>query len=109
MTGGRAIPPEATHVLMQAVSADMHSCQQVLVPIPMPAVPAERTPEQKFLVLSDLHLSNQDRLLCRALSLGADWDGVLIPGDMTNAADPFLAVCHPDASPYQGVLRCREP
>ena len=88
MTGGRAIPPEATHVLMQAVSADMHSCQQVLVPIPMPAVPAERTPEQKFLVLSDLHLSNQDWLLCRALSLGADWDGVLIPGDMTNDGTP---------------------
>lgn len=88
MTGGRAVPAEATHLLMRAVCADLSSTEEVLVPIPVAEnLPGEK-PAQRFLVLSDLHLNNKPWQIRRALSLGKDCDGILIPGDITNDGTP---------------------
>lgn len=84
MTGGRAVPDEATHVLMKAVSADLETTSAVLVPIPVPGNLASKEPAQHFLVLSDLHLSSKPWQIRKALSMCKGWDGVLIPGDITN-------------------------
>ena len=88
MTGGRAVPAEATHLLMRAVSADLASAGEVLVPIPMAGSPPAEEPAQRFLVLSDLHLSSKPWQIRKALSLGKDCDGILIPGDITNDGTP---------------------
>ena len=88
MTGGRAVPAEATHLLMRAVSADLTSVKEALVPIPMAGSPPAEEPAQRFLVLSDLHLSSKPWQIRKALSLGKDCDGILIPGDITNDGTP---------------------
>lgn len=88
MTGGRAVPDEATHVLMKAVSSDLETISAVLVPIPMPGNLPPKEPVQRFLVLSDLHLSSKPWQIRKALSMGKEWDGVLIPGDITNDGTP---------------------
>lgn len=84
MEGGRAIPKGATHVLARAVSADFSSVEECLVPIPkMTEKPAEG-PIQRFLVMTDLHLSSKPWQVRKALSMGGGYDAVLITGDMTN-------------------------
>ena len=39
MTGGRAVPADATHLLMRAVSDDLTSVKEALVTIPMAGSP----------------------------------------------------------------------
>ena len=84
MVGGRAIPKDATHVLARAVSTDFASVEEILVPIPKPAEMEAEKPAQRFLVMTDLHLSNKPWQVRKALSMGKDYDAVLITGDMTN-------------------------
>lgn len=84
MVGGRAVPKDATHVLARAVSTDFASVEEILVPIPKPAEIEAEKPAQRFLVMTDLHLSNKPWQVRKALSMGKDYDAVLITGDMTN-------------------------
>lgn len=83
MTGGRAIPEGATHILARAVSADFSHVEEISVPIPAPAAPAE-PPRMRFLLLTDLHLSRKAGVVRRALAHGKEYDAVLITGDLTN-------------------------
>ena len=84
MQGGRAVPEDATHVLARSVSADFASVEEILVPIPKPAEPEAEVTAQRFLVMTDLHLSSKPWQVRKALSMGKDYDAVLITGDMTN-------------------------
>lgn len=88
MTGGRAIPEGATHVLARAVSPDFSTVEEFSAPIPALSAPKEEVPEWKFLVLTDLHLSRKPWTVRRALAAGRDYDAVLITGDMTNDGTP---------------------
>ena len=82
--GGRAIPTEADHVLARAVTADFGNVEEILVPIPKLAERTSEEPLQRYLVMTDLHLSNKPWQVRKALSMGRDHDAVLITGDMTN-------------------------
>ena len=84
MVGSRAIPRDATHVLARAVSADFASVEEILIPIPKPAEAEAEESAQHFLVMTDLHLSSKPWKVRKALSMGKDYDAVLISGDMTN-------------------------
>ena len=84
MEGGRAVPRDATHVLARAVSADFANVEKILVPIPKLAEIETAETAQRFLVMTDLHLSNKPWQVRKALSMGGDYDAVLISGDMTN-------------------------
>lgn len=84
MAGGRAVPKNATHVLARAVSADFGTVEECLAPIPKPAENAPEEPVQRFLVMTDLHLSTKPWQVRKALAMGNDYDAVLISGDMTN-------------------------
>lgn len=82
--GGRAIPEAATHVLCRAVSADFATVEEAMIPIPMPAQRAAEEAVQRYLVMTDLHLSNKPWPVRKALLMAKDYDCVLITGDMTN-------------------------
>lgn len=83
--GGRAIPCDATHVLARAVSADFSAAEEVLVPVPNPAREIPEPPRQRFLVMTDLHMSSKPWQVRKALSLAKEGcDAVLITGDITN-------------------------
>ena len=84
MVGSRAIPRDTTHVLARAVSADFASVEEILIPIPKPAEAEAEESAQHFLVMTDLHLSSKPWKVRKALSMGKDYDAVLISGDMTN-------------------------
>lgn len=84
MEGRRTIPRGATHVLARAVSEDFSSVEEVLVPIPKPTEITAETTVQRYLVMTDLHLSNKPWHVRKALMMGADYDAVLITGDLTN-------------------------
>lgn len=84
MAGGRAIPKDATHVLARSVSADFSSVEECLTPIPKLAEKTSEEPVQRFLVMTDLHLSNKPWQVRKALSMGRGYDAVLITGDITN-------------------------
>lgn len=84
MEGGRAIPKDATHVLARSVSADFSSVEECLTPIPKLAERTSEEPVQRFLVMTDLHLSNKPWQVRKALSMGRGYDAVLITGDITN-------------------------
>lgn len=84
MEGGRAIPKDATHVLARSVSADFASVEEILAPIPKLAEKEPEAPAQRFLVMTDLHLSNKPWQIRKALTMAEGYDAVLITGDMTN-------------------------
>lgn len=62
----------------------------------------------KLLVISDLHLSRKPWQVRKALSMGKNYDAVLIPGDMTNDGTPaqfaLLNQCIADILPNAPVL-----
>lgn len=84
MEGSRAIPAEATHVLARAVSVDFSNVEEVLAPIPKLAERTAEEPIQRFMVMTDLHLSNKPWQIRKALLMAKDYDAVLITGDITN-------------------------
>lgn len=88
LSGGRAVPPEATHVLLRTVSADLQTSDDLLVPLPLPARAEAAAPDARFLVMSDLHLSSKPWQVRRTLAMGRGYDGVLIAGDLTNDGTP---------------------
>ncbi len=81
--GGRAVPREATHVLVRAVTPDMRS-EEALIPLPdrEPAPLMEGAVRLGF--VTDLHLSDKPWRVGKALALAGTGDGVLCAGDMVN-------------------------
>lgn len=91
--GGRAIPPEATHVAAKLISADFQRQETMLIPLPegcsVPIFEADTT----FAVMSDLHTAAKLGRIRRALGYAAEADCVLLPGDLTNDAAPEQFGC----------------
>ena len=82
--GGRGIPPEATHVLARAVSEDFSFGEECSEPIQKQEQDTPEEPVQRFLVMTDLHLSSKPWKVRKALAMGSGYDAVLIAGDITN-------------------------
>jgi len=82
--GGRAIPPQATHIYVRAVTDDLLHCEEGLFPI----AKVQRTEPMEggicLCVMSDLHLSSKTALLQSAFAAVGDADALLLAGDMTN-------------------------
>lgn len=100
-TGGRAIPPEATHVLAQSAE------DSALTPLPFLPPPAPE-PQLRLVAMSDLHLSRKPDRIRRALTLAQGADAVLLAGDLVNDGDPAqfgtLAQCIREVLPDTPVL-----
>jgi len=87
-TGGRAIPPEATHVYAKAVHQDMCHFETAAVSLPPQQGDKFCGNGLRFAVLSDFHLSKTPLRGRRALLAGKDCRGVLLLGDLTNDGFP---------------------
>ena len=86
--GGRAIPPDATHVAAELIAPDSEAREVILQPLPPESVTHPLRSSACFSVMSDLHLSVKPGRIRRALRLAKDADGVLLPGDLTNDGTP---------------------
>ena len=86
-TGGRAVPQEATHIFIRAVTPDM-AAEEAVVPLPdrWPAPPMEGAVRLGF--VTDLHLSGKPWQVGRALAMAGTGGGVLCAGDMVNDGTP---------------------
>ncbi len=91
--GGRAIPPEATHVAARVISADFSRQETILAPLPGDARPASFVPAVTFAVMSDLHTAAKPGRIRRALTMASGADCVLLPGDLTNDGTPEQFDC----------------
>jgi len=106
-SGGRAIPPAATHIFARAVRQDLEGFESAMTPLPPRADtgPAEGL---RFTVLTDLHLTNKPWRVRRAVQMAAGGDGLLLLGDLVNDGSPeqFLRLkrCIEDAAPQLPVL-----
>lgn len=82
--GGRAIPPEATHIHVRAAADDLTCFEEKLFPIPH----TQRTPfpgaGYRFAVMSDIHLSSKPGMLRHAFAGVREADALLLAGDLTN-------------------------
>lgn len=58
-TGHRAIPDEATHILVRAVCADLTSTEEILQPLPLRHRQESHQNAVRFGVITDLHLSGK--------------------------------------------------
>ncbi len=87
-TGGRAVPREATHVFVRAVSPDMVTAGEALVPLGdrQPAPPMEDAVRLGF--VTDLHLGGRPWQAGRALAMAGAGRAVLCAGDMVNDGTP---------------------
>jgi predicted phosphodiesterase len=86
--GGRAIPPEATHIAAELIAPDFEAREVLLQPLPSERIAHPPRPSICFAVMSDLHLSGKSGRIRRALRLAKDADCVLLAGDMTNDGAP---------------------
>lgn len=92
LRGGRAIPPEATHVCAVVCRADYEELTVQMVEIPASYLPKENTgeisgedkPSAKIVLMSDIHMRNKPGRFRHAFSLIKDADWVLFPGDLAN-------------------------
>lgn len=87
-TGGRAIPPGATHVAATLTTADRQRQELLLTPLPEGSAAPDLTADVTFAVMSDLHMASKPGRIRRALCHAADADCILLPGDLTNDAAP---------------------
>ncbi len=82
--GGRAIPPEATHIHVRAAKDDLTHFEEKLFPIPNTQKISSQGGGYRFAVMSDIHLSSKPGLVKRALAGVREADALLLPGDLTN-------------------------
>ena len=88
-SGGRGIPPGATHLSAEAIAGDFARRETALLPLPAPGEVAPDGGEcVRFAIMSDLHLSSRPGRIRRALRLARQSDCALIPGDLTNDGTP---------------------
>ena len=106
--GGRAIPPDATHVAAELIAPDFKTWEVILQPLPPERIAHPPRPDVCFAVMSDLHLSAKSGRIRRALRLAQDVDCVLLPGDLTNDGAPeqfeLFRQCIEDELPNVPVL-----
>ena len=86
--GGRAIPPEATHVAARLINARFDEVGTILSEIPEEFLGGAFERDGCFGVMSDLHLSAKPGRIRRAFRLVKDTDCVLLAGDLTNDGLP---------------------
>jgi len=87
-TGGRAIPPEATHVCAKAVHQSMDCFETACEPLPRRNSPTFHGSGLRLAVLSDLHLTSTPWRIRKALRAGEGCDGLLLLGDLVNDGLP---------------------
>ena len=94
-TGGRAVPPEATHVLAWVVMADFGQGGEYMTPIPDGFLSRNFPEGIKMCAMSDLHLSDKDGRIRRALHWADGADALLLAGDLVNDGMPsqFKRLC----------------
>lgn len=92
-TGGRAIPPDATHVAARLISADFPRQETVLAQLPIGCASVDFEADVTFAVMSDLHMAAKPGRIRRALRRAAEADCILLPGDLTNDATPEQFHC----------------
>lgn len=106
--GGRAVPPEATHVAAELVAPDFCRRELLLCGIPGECRTPPMEPGFTFAVMSDLHLTNGDGRIRRALRLAKACGCVLMAGDLTNDGLPGqferLRMCIEEEMPGVPVL-----
>ncbi len=82
--GERAVPEEATHILLRGVSGDLKVHSEELFSFEYSRDKDDSKVLLKATVLSDLHTSNKAGILKRALETAKESDCLLLTGDMTN-------------------------
>lgn len=86
--GGRAVPPEATHVLVRAfpanTSGNASDCVEELFPMERERRTDCGQPLLRCGILTDLHLTRKAGTVKWALRTVTDADCILLLGDMTN-------------------------
>lgn len=82
--GGRAIPPEATHIHVRAASDDLTHFEEKLFLIPEIQKISFPRRGYHFAVMSDLHLSSKSGLVKQAFAGVREADALLLSGDLTN-------------------------
>ena len=88
LTGNRAVPPQATHLLARVIAADFSLLDQLSIPIPL-ATPPQEPPLCRLLVMIDLHLSRKPWQVRQGLTIARGYDALLITGDLTNDGLPY--------------------
>ncbi len=84
LNGERAIPKEATHILVRAISEDFKTVYEELFPFENCYIDNNDEIIFRATVLSDLHTTNKVGTLNRALESVKGSDCLLLTGDMTN-------------------------
>lgn len=106
--GGCAIPPEATHIYVRAVSDDFMETKEELFEIPLHQRSRTVREEIHICVMSDLYLSSKTVVLRRAFALADGADVLLLVGDMTNDGTAkqheLLKQCMEEALPDMRVF-----
>lgn len=87
-TGGRAVPPEATHVLARVIMPDFGQCEEYMTPVPADFCTRAISGGVKMCAMSDLHLSDRDGRIRRALHWAEGADALLLAGDLVNDGLP---------------------
>lgn len=88
LTGNRAVPPQATHLLARVIAVDFSLLGQLSIPIPL-ATPPQEPPLYRLLVMTDLHLSRKPWQVRQGLTIARGYDALLITGDLTNDGLPY--------------------
>ena len=93
--GGRAIPPEATHILVRVTRLNFQENEEVIVPLQSHLRPDPLENPLSLCAMSDLHLTNKTGRIYRALSWAEESDGLLLAGDLTNdgTLEQFRQLC----------------
>lgn len=105
--GGRAVPPEATHIYVRAVSDDLMHYEEKIFPIPDIQRTLPIGEGKRFSVMSDLHLSSKTGLVRHAFAGVQDAKALLLAGDMTNDGTSvqyeLLKECIQEVGPHTKV------
>lgn len=86
--GGRAIPPEATHICVRTVSDSLMEWEERLFRIPEGFCTKPMEKRIRLCVMSDLHLSAKAGTVRKAFSAASGADALLLAGDVTNDGTP---------------------
>lgn len=82
--GGRAVPPEASHIHVKAVSDDFLHWEETLVPVEEPYRTAPMEDGVRLCAVSDLHLTARPWPLKKAILGAHGAEALLLAGDLTN-------------------------
>ncbi len=83
-TGGRAVPPGATHLYARLIAEDFRSDSLVCVKIPESQQTQPFGDALTFCAMSDLHLHSRTEHITHALRSANEADALLLAGDQVN-------------------------